>query len=479
MKIILINPVIKDKIWAGIPKNCSEDIFLFPPLGLMYIQSYLDKFSHHETKIIDALADNISYDELKTKVEELTPDIVGITVLTHNIKSVSKTIKALKTINQKFHITIGGPHITAYPKESLMLKGVDSALSGYSEKSFKDLADAIEQNKDLKTVDGIILKDGENIYINEKKQNLPLDDLPFPDRIKNDFKKYYTPATQTAKITTIISGRGCPQRCTFCNTYQKYESRSAANIVDEMQHCAEIGIEEIYFIDDTFNVTVERVADIANEILKRNLKIKWGFKGRCDKINDEMLQLIKKAGCVKIHFGVETGSDYGLKELNKKITLDQIKQTFKLAKKHGIRTIAFFMIGCPHDKTRDDILNTINFSLKIKADYAVFAVFSPYPDTVSYKNAIEKGIIKKDLWKEFLTNPESEIMPDTCWEEHFKKEELFDFLKLSHRKFYFRPFYVLKTMFSTHSFFELKKMIDGGISLLKIEFLNKKKKNIL
>lgn len=479
MKILLINPVIKDKIWAGIPQNCSKDIFLFPPLGLMYIEAYLDKFSHHETKIIDALADNLSYDNLKIRVEEFMPDIVGVTVLTHNIKSVAKTINAIKSINHKFHLSIGGPHVTAYPNESIMLENVDSALSGYCEKSFMDLADAIEQHKNLKDIDGIILKTGNEIYINETKQNISLDLLPFPDRIKNNFKKYYTPATQTDKVTTLISGRGCPQRCTFCNTYQKYESRSVTNIVDEIQYCYGIGVEEIYFIDDTFNVTLDRVVSIANEILKRNLKIKWGFKARCDNITAEMLQTIKKAGCVKIHYGVETGSDYGLKQLNKKITLEQIKQTFKLTKKYGIRTIAFFMLGCPHDKTKTDILNTIKFALEIKTDYAVFAIFSPYPDTISYKNAIEKGIIKKDLWKDFILNPHLNILPDTCWEEFFIKDELFKLLKLAHKKFYFRPFYILKTLLNAHSLFEFKKIFIGGISLLKIEFLNKKKKNIL
>ncbi|GAB1402128.1 radical SAM protein [Elusimicrobiota bacterium] len=479
MKILLINPIVKDKIWAGIPQNCSKDIFLFPPLGLMYIEAYLDKFSHHQTKIIDALADNLSYDDITEKIEEFKPDIVGITVLTHNLKSVLKTINAVREANQNCHISIGGPHVTAYPNESIMIKNVDSALSGYCEKSFMDLANALEQNKNLKDIDGIILKTADGIYINENKQNINLDMLPFPDRVKNDFKRYYTPATQTDKVTTFISGRGCPQRCTFCNTYQKYESRSAINIADEIQYCTEIGVKEIYFIDDTFNVTIERVLAVANEILKRNLKIKWGFKARCDNINAEMLKIIKKAGCVKIHYGVETGSDYGLKQLNKKITLEQIEQTFKLTKKYGIRTIAFFMLGCPHDKTATDILNTVNFALKLKTDYAVFAVFSPYPDTISYKNAMEKGIIQKDLWKDFILNPDLNILPDTCWEEFFTKDELFKLLKSAHRKFYFRPFYILKTILNLHSFFEFKRILIGGISLLKIEFLNKKKKNIL
>ncbi|MDP7420247.1 MAG: radical SAM protein, partial [bacterium] len=207
-----------------------------------------------------------------------------------------------------------------------------------------------------------------------------------------------------------------------------------------------------------------------NEILKRGLKVKWGMKARCDGVTEEMLRLAKRAGCFRIHYGVETSTDEGLKAMDKQITLSRIEETFRLNRKVGIMSIAYFMIGCPHERTRDQILENARFAGRLKADYAVFALYSPYPDTWSYQDGLERGLFK-DAWKDFLVNPSLDNPLPTVWEEHFPQEELLECFKIVHRKFYFTPRVLLNALFTLRGWTDLARKVRGGLSLIKLQLL--------
>ncbi|MFH1339244.1 MAG: radical SAM protein, partial [Candidatus Omnitrophota bacterium] len=252
-RILLINPPKKNKIWAGIPRIFSEGIFLFPPLALMYLQAYLKKHTHHQTEILDALVDSLDYPGIKKRIIDFSPDIAGITVCTHNLIDVVKIISIVKEIKKSVHICLGGPHVRSYPFESISLPGVDSVIPGDGEITFAELAGALEKNKDLSGIKGIIFKDeqGRIIKTDETEDISNLDILPFPDRRIRNYRKYYTPATEGSLMTTMITSRGCPNRCTFCDTSKKYRPRSVENIADEIEECVKLGLREIFFVDDT------------------------------------------------------------------------------------------------------------------------------------------------------------------------------------------------------------------------------------
>ena len=476
MKIVLIRPPEINRVWVGIPEFFNTGIFLFPPLGIMQLKAYIEKYTQNEVIIYDSLIHKADYEKIARFIKHVAPQVVGISTFTHSLVDVVETARAIKRVNPLIHVVLGGPHTYTFTDKSehlLDLGCIDSIILGDGEETFKTMLEALDKKGGFEEITGIIYKDtrgnairkGGPVFIHN------LDDLPFPLRDIYGVKYYYTPATEGSLMTTMITSRGCPNRCAFCNTYKDYRSRSVKNIVDEIEECAKLGIREIFFVDDTFNISFKRVIDISKEILKRNLKVKWGFKARCDQVSPEMLLLAKKAGCTKIHYGVETGSNEGLKGLNKSMTIEQIEQAFKLTKRAGIRTIAFFMLGCPCETKKEDVLTTINFAKRLDADYAVFAIFSPYPDTASYLEGVKLGIFKSDQWEMFIKNPGRNYVLPTYWEESFSKKELFGLLKKAHRKFYLRPKILFENLFGFHSIAELWRTIKGGLALLKLEFL--------
>jgi anaerobic magnesium-protoporphyrin IX monomethyl ester cyclase len=474
MKIVLIRPPEINRVWAGIPHFFNNGIFLFPPLGIMQLKVYIEKYTPHEVIIYDSLIHKADYKKIASFIRKVSPQVVGISTFTHSLLDVVETAKAIKEANPLIHIVLGGPHTYTFPEESKHLLGmgcIDSVVLGDGEEVFRDLLKALDTESSLEGIAGIIYKDKSG---NITKIGAPafidnLDSLPFPSRDICGVKYYYTPASHGHLMATMITSRGCPYNCKFCDTGKKYRSRSIENVVEEMVLCSKSGFKEIFFIDDTFNINIERVVQLSEEILRRGVKIKWGCKARCDNVDREMLEVAREAGCVRIHYGVETGVTEGLDSIEKRITLAAARDALVETKKAGIRTVAYFIIGCPHEKHKADILETINFARSLPADYAVFSLLSPYPDTVFYKEGVAKGIFDPELWKGFIERPISGTELPTCWDEHFSKEELLFFLKLAHRKFYYRRKIILNSLFHVHSFIELKRLLTGGLSLLKLD----------
>jgi len=474
MRVVLIRPPEINRIYAGIPDFFNERIFLFPPLGLMQLKSYIEKYTHHKVFIYDSLLHGADYGQVSSFVRKVAPGVVGISTFTHSLIDVVKTAEAIKKDNSSLHIVVGGPHTYTFHNESahlLNLGCIDSVVLGDGEAAFKEIMLTIDKNNDLEEIGGVIYKNkkGEIVKRGGPYFVKDLDAIPFPSRDIPGINRYYTPASSGDLMTTIISSRGCPYDCKFCNVQKKYRSRSVRNIADEMELCIRMGYKEVFFIDDTFNVTAARVIGLSEEILRRKLKIKWGFKARCDNVNQEMLDTAKRAGCFRIHYGVETGMPLGLASINKKVTLDIIKRAFSQTKRSGIRTTAYFIIGCPHEKAASEVMETIDFAVSLKADFAVFSLLSPYPDTEFYRNGVERGVLDRKPWDTFIKNPACRDDLPTCWEEDFSKTELVDFLRVAHRRFYYRPEIIFNALFGIHSITELKRLLTGALSLLKLE----------
>ncbi|MDD5614259.1 MAG: radical SAM protein [Candidatus Omnitrophica bacterium] len=476
MKIVLIRPPETNRIWAGIPKFFNKDIFLFPPLGLMQLKSFIEQNTKHEVIIYDSLIRKATYRTIAKFIEKIKPQVVGISAFTHSLSDVVNTAWAIKEADSSIHISVGGPHTyNFFSESSYLIKNwpVDSVVLGDGEIAFKKIISALEKRESFENINSIIFKDRNGKIV---RNGVPafidnLDSLPFPSRLIPGFKRYYTPASSGGLMTTMITSRGCPYDCKFCNVQRKYRVRSIGNVVDEMELCSRLGCNEIFFIDDTFNVTADRVIGLSEEILKRGLKIKWGFKARCDNIDIKMLTIAEKAGCFRIHYGIETGLDSGLSSINKKLTLDAAVSAFINTRKLGVRATAYFIIGCPHEKSAFDIMETIDFACRLKADFAVFSLLSPYPDTEFYREGVEKGVIDRRLWDDFIKNPVSKSRLPTCWEEYFTKRDLVCFLKTAHRNFYYRWHIIFHAFFSVFSFKEFIRLVRGAVSLSKLEFL--------
>jgi len=470
MKILLINPPIENTIASVMPKELEEGLDFLPPLGLMYIAAYLKKETSYSVEILDCPVEKMSYDRLKEEIRKRNPDVVGITAMTFTLIDVMKTVKSVKEVGPRIKIILGGPHVIIFPNETIKNKEIDFLVLGEGEGAIKPLLANINNPKELKNIRGLVFKE-EGAIINTGRADFieRLDDLPFPARYLAPYKKYFSVLSSRRPVTTMFTSRGCPFQCLFCDRPQLgkiFRARSAKNVVDEMEECAEMGIQEIFIYDDTFGVDRQRVLDICKEIKKREVSIAWDIRTRVNTVDREVLEALKEAKCQRIHYGVEAGTQKILNILRKGITLEQVEKAFKTTKEVGIQTAAYFMIGSPTE-TREDILQTIKFMKKINPDYVHITITTPFPATDLYRMAQEEKVLTEDVWRNFAKDPKLSFVPP-IWEKNLSRAELLTLLKNAYRSFYFRPSYILKRISQLESMGELFRKAGGAFKLLKI-----------
>lgn len=470
MKILFINPPAKDIIASIMPKELEEGLDFMPPLGIMYVAAFVEKNTDYQVEILDAQVEQLDYSQLKKEIKTRNPDIIGMTVLTFTLLDVLKTARLAKEISPKIKIVLGGPHANIYPGETISLPNIDFLVLGEGERVIKELLDNINQPDKLVKIKGLVFKNEDQI-INTGQPDFidDLDALPFPARHLTPYKKYFSIISSNVPVTTMFTSRGCPYQCLFCDRPQlgkNFRARSADNVVDEIQLCEKMGIKEIFVYDDTFAVDRQRVIDICDGIKKREIDIVWDIRTRVNTVDKELLQKLKEAGCQRIHYGIEAGTQKILKILNKGITIEQVKTAFELTKKAGIQAAGYFMLGSP-DETREDIKETINLLKKINPDYIHVSITTPYPATGLYQVAKDRQVIIGDPWQKFAQDPKPGFIPP-IWEKELSREELNDLLKKSYRSFYLRPSFIFRQIAKLKSPQELFRKAKAAFNLLKI-----------
>jgi len=468
MKILLINPPAKNTLKGNNPTIIDEERGYNPPLGLLYIAGYLEKYSpQHQVEVLDTQVEELTYEDLGAWIRNATPDIVGITAMTFTLIDVLKTAKVVKNISKDIKVILGGPHVYIYPEETISLPEVDFLILGEGEITFAELIDNIDDIEKLKNIKGLVFKSNGKIYNTGLRELIrDLDVLPHPARHLVPYKKYSSLIAKRQPITTMITSRGCPYNCSFCarpHLGKRFRARSAKNVVQEMEECVKLGINEFLIYDDTFTIDRQRVLDICDEIIAKKLDIGWDIRVRVDTVDEEMLKKLKRANCERIHYGVEAGTEKILKVLRKGITLDQVKYAFKLTKKIGISTLAYFMIGSPTE-TKEDILATIEFAKKLNPDFVHITITTPFPATAIYQKGLEEGIIKRDFWRDFALNPNEDFQPQ-YFEENLTSSELIELINYAYKSFYTRPTYILKELFQVKSFAEFKRKVKAGLKV--------------
>lgn len=478
MKILLIYPPLinysKYQI-CDLPETVEMDMQVRQPLGLMYLAAYLRRWTEHEIIILDTIVEKMDYPQIKKIINREKPDIVGITAQTTSFFDSLVTARIVKENNKDIHVCIGGPHVNLYPKQTLSLPEVDSIVVGDGEIAFKNLLDSLERNK-KEEICGVFFSDKDKYRqinpLSKEYYIYDLDSLPFPARQMLPFKKYFSLVSKTSLVTSMITSRGCPYRCTFCQlSYDKLRLRSSVNVVDEIEDCIKLGIKEFDIFDDTFNYSENRVMSICDEIISRGLKIKWSFRARVEKVTEKMLKKVSLAGCNRIQYGVESGSQKILDILKKGITLEQIENAFKLTREAGISTLAYLIIGAP-GWNKDDYEKTLNFIEKIKPDYVTYSILKPMPGTEIYDWSLKSGYQKQDYWEKFARQPQKDFIP-LLWTENFTTEELIEMRNNALKKFYFNPWRISKELISFKSISEIKRKSKAALGLFKDLYLRK------
>ena len=471
MRILLINPPAENISSPYVEWGMqTDDIGFYPPLGLMYIASYLRKNTNFEVKILDTIVERLNQEEISRILKEYNPKLVGLTSFTLSFYDLIQTINTVKTICPSAHVCIGGPHTHHWHNEIIKKTGVDSVIVGEGEITFTQLSKAINEGGNLKRIKGLIFKEGTKIIETGSADFIAnLDELPFPAYELVPHEKYCSIHSTKGPIATIITSRGCPHNCSYCDKQSiRYRSRSVENSLDEIQMHYNNGVREFIFFDDTFNLTPQRVIDVSKEIIDRKLYINWLFRGRVDQITDEMIAIAKKAGCSLISFGIEDCSNEGFRMINKGITIEQVIRAIDIVKRYDIEISTNWIIGLPRHKTKEDIMGLLKFAQKLDSTYAEFSMLTVYQGTQMFHEGVQRGVIDKDVWEKFVLNPKKDFLPP-IWDEILSREEL---SKLYHRcyvGYYYRPGYILKSLRKIKSWRELYKKFIAAMTLIGIE----------
>lgn len=465
MRVLLIRPPARHTVESEVPEAVEAENLSYPPLSLISIATFLLQKSDHQVKILDAQLDNLGYDELRQRVTAWKPDVVGITAFTVQLVDVHKTVQACRDVGVS-RVVIGGPHVNDFPQECLGLPGVDAVIKGEGQQPMLDLLVVWEAGKVARGIPGVMAHPDDQVPEDDVYFSNDLDDYPILDLTLVDYQRYYDVMGEGGIFTTVISSRGCPYRCTFCNTPRhRYRVMTAGRVCDELESCIALGIHEIYFVDDTFNITNKRVHDLCDEIMRRKLELHWTVRFRVKGVDRALLEKMKAAGCTRIQFGVEQGTEEGLLRLKKDVTSREIEHAFSLCRQVGIRTVAYFMIGTPTERTREDVMDTIHYSIRLNPDFVMYNLLTPFPGTTLFDEGLRDGVLDIEPWLHFMRQPESSFKAQV-WDEHFSRDELRELLGLAWRSFYWRPEFVVKNLLQIRNIADLKRKATAGLRLL-------------
>lgn len=451
IKIMLINPPDYKMVQGAIPKELGSDrMGKYPPLGLLYIaKAAITKIPTLDIRIVDAITDKLTHDDIRRKIAGFAPDVVGLSVYTFTLIDALQVAQSVKTTVPSAKVVFGGFHPSIYPKETLLCSPyVDIAVAGEAEETFPELIGRILDKEPLEGLAGVSLKktDGSIHLDNRIPFTKDLDGLPIIDRTIVNYRKHTCILGAQGLSTNILSSRGCPFKCQYCYVnIKQYRLRSIDNLLAEIRECIALGIHDFFFVDDLFNINKERVSAFSERIINEGLKISWSFRGRVDQINAEVLEKAKQAGCTRIHYGVESGVPEILKRICKGTDIQMVKNVIGLTKKAGIEVSSNIMIGLPGESP-EETEQTIDFALALQTDYVQIAVFTPYPETPLYKEGLNAGLFPNDYWRDFALNPTEKFEP-YIWGEFYTRVQIFDKLREFYRRFYLRPrfiFYYLK-----------------------------------
>lgn len=439
--VLLINPAYSNiiyrnaKIKVGVPVN--------PLLNLaMLAAPLLD--AGYKVKILDLDVEDDPDSRLKEELRRSSPRLAGITFTTPLYAEARRIALLIKEISGRTILVAGGAHATTFPREVVETSLFDIVAVGEADFVMRDilLKENLEEIKGLVfKKDGIITETGRAVDMED------LDNLPFPAWQLYDLRRYKKPSLSNRKSPPgyIETSRGCPWGCVFCNKNiqgRKFRPKSPKRLVDEMEYMLKTGFAEINILDDTFSTDINRAKEFCDEIVRRNLKFPWHpLNGmRVDCVDRELFNKMKKAGCYKVSFGIESGNEEIIKRIDKRIKLAQVRDAVRWAREAGFETFGYFMLGLPGDR-EDTMRDTIRFAKELRLDIAKFNITIPLPGTRLFEEWDKAGFIKTKDWNKYnFYSPSHELYDHP----NLSHKTLALYYKKAYRSFYFSPSYLMR-----------------------------------
>ena len=435
-----------------------------PHLGLGYLSASL-KQAGHKVKVLDGFREKIKYNP-----EDW--NLVGITAMSTYFPELCKEVEKAKSYGLK--TIIGGAHVICDPGQSLIDSGADYAAAGEGERTITQLA----SGRDPSQVEGLYYwENGKPKKSNPDLSELFKKKLMYTTKIDNRSRNFINnvdefgepdwenidprtfPQTMPAgtvykerPFAPIITTRGCPYSCTYCSAPitagRKMRYRDPVKIVDEIENLInKYGVKEIQIEDDNFTLKRHHAAAVCEEILKRKIKIHWSLPNgvRIDKLDPELLKLMKKSGCYSMALGIESANQRIQDMTKKHLDINLVRKVVTWVKESGIDGVGFFILGFPTE-TREEIMKTINFACSLDLERASFHKCTPFPGTELYNLWLEKYSKNKNIdWKTF-----SSYEFNADWAAVSPKE-IERFQKIAFFKFYFTKFRVIKFLYNLNA----------------------------
>jgi radical SAM superfamily enzyme YgiQ (UPF0313 family) len=315
-----------------------------------------------------------------SKINYADYDIIGFSININNISHSLKTAAVVKSASPKTDIVFGGPFASAYPEETIKNSSVDAVVVGEGEETFFEYVSGVAKG----SIKGIYYRDGDTVRFTGKRSWIKnLDALPFPALSRINFKKSNMFFSRELPVSNIITSRGCPFQCAFCfhNMGHEWRGRSAENVVDEIEwQVKTLGVKELLIIDDNATFDYARAEKIFDGIVSRNIKVSIQCCNglRADSLDENLIRKAKAAGVWIISLAPETGNPQTLEKLNKKFRLEDVQRALTIAKRAGLATETFFLIGLPWE-TQEDLEKTLSFAFELDPDFITLSRFVSFP----------------------------------------------------------------------------------------------------
>ncbi|RLC26093.1 MAG: hypothetical protein DRH56_05100 [Deltaproteobacteria bacterium] len=468
MKVLIINPPWPGKGYGTRSQNRiikhRSDKFLQYPIFLAYSAAQL-KRAEIEVAYIDSVIQDLDMRQTLKAAKDTQPDVVFMETTTPSIEADLQSLTALKEATGAA-IIVGGPHATYFHRSVLeSCAAVDIVIRHEFDTK---IARVVSNLNHLDTVEGISYRsDGKVVDNGDGTFETDLDGVPFPDRDAIPWQWYLEAWYSREPFMNMMTSRGCPYHCAFCLWPQsmyghRQRFRSLDNVFSEIHELVDrYGLREINIDDGTFTTNRERVIRFCRRLRREKLNLIWTCNGRVDNLDDEMLSEMKRAGCKMIRLGVESGSQEVLDRIRKGLTLEQIEKGVKMVRKHRIQALGGFMFGFPYDSRRS-VEETLRFAKKLSPDQVQFSICMCYPGTSLYEYAVDNGLLLAKSFKEFdMTHGPVVKTVD------MERKNLEHILARAYREFYFRPAYVLQTLFHMRDMDEIRRVFRSLKSLTR------------
>ncbi len=439
MRIFLISGAISGEDRYG---NLDDIGAYLPPYGLMSLASVLEQ-AGHAVKILDSVRHPLSPSQLSERVKEFAPDLIGLSVYSIGADKAIENASYLKN-ELGIPIVVGGPHVIVYPDDLAQYDFIDYLVEGEGEITLLELVETLESGGDLSRVKGLYYQQDGRVQKNEPRPYIEnLDELPFPAFHLIDDLKGYNPQLLVYRrlpVITLITSRGCPFSCIFCNSVwtTRWRANSARYVIDMMEYVIkEFGAREISFHEDTFALNKKRVLEICSLIKERNLDIIWTATVNLKTLDQEVIRAMKDAGCWLVSVGIESGNDEVLKFIRKPVDKETVVRVTGWLHDAGIRIRGYFMMGHLID-TPETIRETVDFAKSLPLHSMNLTVMYLSPGSEAREIAEEYGTVNKglDLGTGYPRGDLS-FVPFGMTEEYVQRMQ-----KKAISNFFFRPRYL-------------------------------------